>query len=183
MKVTVCTNKNLIDFFNTYPSSMINDDFITRWAMYANTPLDIMTKEKLYSSIRPCIEGMDAKETVEYLLNFVQTGFEYEYDDKVWGCDRAFFAEETLFYPYCDCEDRSILFSRMVRDLVGLSVVLVYYPRHLATAVRFNDDVPGDFLVIGNDRYVVCDPTYIGAPVGKTMPGMDNQTAKAIVLR
>ena len=183
MKVTVCTNKNLIDFFNTYPSSMINDDFITRWAMYANTPLDIMTKEKLYSSIRPCIEGMDAKETVEYLLNFVQTGFEYEYDDKVWGCDRAFFAEETLFYPYCDCEDRSILFSRMVRDLVGLSVVLVYYPRHLATAVRFNDDVPGDFLVVGNERYVVCDPTYIGAPVGKTMPGMDHQTGKASVLR
>lgn len=56
------------------------------------------------------------------ILNWVQTGSEYEYDDKVWRHDRAFFAEETLYYPYCDCEDRSILFSRFVRDLLGLDV-------------------------------------------------------------
>lgn len=29
-------------------------------------------------------------EAVSRLLNFVQTAFVYEYDDKVWGCDRAF---------------------------------------------------------------------------------------------
>lgn len=35
----------------------------------------------------------------------------YEYDNKVWGHDRALFAEETLYYPYCDSEDRSIVFK------------------------------------------------------------------------
>lgn len=116
------------------------------------------------------------------LLNFVQTAFVYEYDDKVWGYDRAFFAEETLFYPYCDCEDRSILFSRLVRDLLGLKVVLIYYPGHLATAVRFSENVTGDYLSVNTSRYVICDPTYIGAPVGRTMPNMNNGNAKVILL-
>jgi hypothetical protein len=106
----------------------------------------------------------------------------YEYDDKVWGGDRAFFAEETLYFPYADCEDRSVLFSRLVRDLVGLNVVLLYYPGHLATAVAFSEEVYGDYLVYDNQRYIVCDPTYIGAPVGRTMPNMNNQEAQIIVL-
>ena len=89
----------------------------------------------LYTPLREQLAGLDKKEAAERLLNFVQTAFVYEYDEKVWGHDRAFFAEETLFYPYCDCEDRSILFSRLVRDLLGLDAVLVYYPGHLATAV------------------------------------------------
>ena len=101
----------------------------------------------------------------------------------MWGGDRAFFATETLYYPYCDCEDRSILFSRLVRDLVGLPVALLYYPGHLATAVAFQDDVRGDCVMIRDKKYTVCDPTYIGAFVGETMPGMNNQQAKAIVLK
>ena len=36
--------------------------------------------------------------------------------------------------------------------------------------------------MIGNRRFVVCDPTYINAPIGETMPGMDNNLAKVILL-
>ena len=74
----------------------------------------------------------------------------------------------------------SILFSRLVRDLLGLDVLLVYYPGHLATAVCFNNEVAGDYITLNNRRFVVCDPTYIGAPVGCTMPSMDNKGAKVI---
>lgn len=118
----------------------------------------------------------------ERLLNFVQTAFVYEYDDKVWGGDRAFFAEEMLYNPYCDCEDRSVLFSRLVRDLLGLDVILVYYPGHLATAVCFAEDVSGDYIMLSGRRFVVCDPTYIGAGVGRTMPDMNNRSANVILL-
>lgn len=106
----------------------------------------------------------------------------YEYDDKVWGHDRAFFAEESLYYPYCDCEDRSILYSRLVRDLLGLDVILVFYPGHLATAVAFNNPIEGDYIDIHGRKFTICDPTYIGAPIGTTMPDMDNSTAKIILL-
>lgn len=182
LTVEIQQNLNLVDFYNHYPSSYINGNIYTRWAVYANTPLDPTIAAALYPSLREALEGLNERDAVNKLLQFVQTAFVYEYDDKVWGGDRAFFAEETLYYPYADCEDRSVLFSRLVRDLVGLKVVLLYYPGHLATAVAFTDEVAGDYLEYDNQRYIVCDPTYIGAPVGRTMPGMNNQEAKIIVL-
>lgn len=183
MSVHTSINKNLLPFFISYPTSEVGGNFMTRWAMYANVPMCQEIKNELYPQLQKYIGGRTQLDAVERLLNWVQTAFVYEYDDKVWGGDCAFFAEETLYYPYCDCEDRSILFTRLIRDLLGLKCVLVYYPGHLAAAVRFDGNVNGDYITIGGDRYTICDPTYIGAPVGRTMPEMDNLTAKAILLR
>jgi hypothetical protein len=182
IRVEVQQNTNLMDFYEQYPSSYVDGNLYTRWAVYANTPLDGAMAGSLYPSLREAIGGLSERDAVNKLLNFVQTAFEYGYDDEIWGGDRAFFAEETLYYPYADCEDRAVLFSRLVRDLVGLDVVLLYYPGHLAAAVEFNDEVFGDYLVHNQKKYIVCDPTYIGAPVGRTMPNMNNQEAQIIIL-
>jgi len=173
---------DLIKFYNNYPTSILDGNVMTRWAMYANTPLATTTKEAIYPKLKASIANCSELVTANKLLNWVQTGFVYEYDDKVWGYDRAFFAEESLYYPYCDCEDRSILFSRLIRDILGLDVALIYYPGHLATAVCFDSEVSGDKMIIDNRKYVVCDPTYIGAPVGAQMPGLEYDKAQAIVL-
>lgn len=175
-------NLNLIQFYNTYPSSEVNGNFMTRWKMYADTPMDESVSQMLYPDIKNKIEGLSDVQAVNQILNWVQTAFQYEYDDKVWGHDRAFFAEETLYYPYCDCEDRAILFTRLVRDLLGLKCILVYYPGHLASAVCLKQQVNGDYISLDGDVYTICDPTYIGAPVGITMPEMDNRSAKVIKL-
>ena len=167
---TISVNPYLIKFFNTYPSSEIDNNFMTRWAMYANTPLSDEAKNTLYPTMRLAIDGVSQLEAANRILNFVQTAFDYEYDKNVWGEDRAFFADETLFYPYSDCEDRSILFSRLIRDLLGLDVVLVYYPGHLATAVHFTTDVRGDNFTYNGKKFIICDPTYINALVGASMP-------------
>lgn len=169
-------------FFNTYPSSQIGGNFLTKWAIYAKTPLDDMVKEQLYPGLKKKIEGKSDVEAADILLDFVQTSLEYDYDTNVWGRERAFFAEETLYYPYCDCEDRSILYSHLIRDLLDLDVVLVYYPGHLATAVKFRDGPAGDYLQLPEGNFTICDPTFIGAPVGNTMPSMDNNQAKVILL-
>lgn len=182
VQIHVQVNENMIDFYNTYPTSEINNNFMTRWAMYANTPLDEHVKKDLYPALKEKINGMNQLEAANKLLNWVQTAFVYEYDDKVWGHDRAFFAEETLYYPYCDCEDRSILFSRLTRDLLGLETILVFYPGHLASAVCFTENVSGDYISLNGKRYVITDPTYIGAPVGRTMLDMDNSQAHVILL-
>ena len=182
VQARISVNKNLIDFYETYPTSSLAENFMLRWAMYANTPMDATVKEQLYPTLREELKGYSELEAMERLLNWVQTGFVYEFDEKVWGNDRAFFAEETLYYPYCDCEDRSIMLSRLVRDLLGLKTVLVYYPGHLAMAVHFNEDVQGDYLTLNGERFVVCDPTYINARVGRTMPGMNNAEATVILL-
>ena len=183
MESSTSVNKNLIDFFNNYPQACYKGEQSTRWVAYANTPLENSIKKMLYPPLQQYIKDKSEKDAVTLLLNWVQTAFAYEYDDKVWGGDRAFFAQETLFYPYCDCEDRSILFSRLVRDLMNLDVIFLYYPGHLATAVGFKDDVQGDWVEYNGKKYVVCDPTYINAGVGRTMPGMNNQQAQIIALK
>ncbi|MBO6118696.1 MAG: hypothetical protein J6P44_09155 [Bacteroidales bacterium] len=183
IKANVRVNKNLINFYNNYPTSFINGDFGTRWAMYANTPLSDEAKNTLYPALKKVLQGKSKAESAEMLLNFVQTSLVYEYDDVVWGDDRAFFAEETLFYPYADCEDRAILYSRLVRDLLGIDAVLIYYPGHLATAICLNSpDVKGYYFIMENKRYYIADPTYIGAPIGLQMPEVRNEQIKVILL-
>lgn len=184
VKFDVAVNKNLLDFYSTYPSSSLGGNVVSRWAMYADTPMEEHVKTTLYPALREMLKDKSEIEAANILLNTIQTGLQYEYDNEIWGHDRAFFAEETLFYPYCDCEDRSILLTRLVRDILGLDCLLVYYPGHLATAIEFSDDsVKGDYIVLDGRRYVIADPTYINAPVGLTMPDMDNSKAKVILLR
>lgn len=182
MEFVSSVNKNLIDFYDTYPTSMVGGNLMTRWAMYANTPICEHVKANLYPQIKSRISGLNEYDAVQRILNWVQTAFVYELDDVVWGGDRAFFPEETLYYKYCDCEDRSLLFTRLIRDLLGLKCILVYYPGHLAAAVAFNNETSGDYILYNGTRFIITDPTYIGAPVGRTMPDMDNASAKVILL-
>ncbi|MBP5484354.1 MAG: hypothetical protein J6X76_00570 [Bacteroidaceae bacterium] len=183
VRVTSSVNRNLLDFYATYPTSYYGGDIMTRWAMFANTPMQEEVCRSLYPQLRQLFNGRSEYEKVSRLLNLLQTGLEYEYDNKLWGGDRIFFSEESLYYPYCDCEDRAILLTRLVRDLVGLKCILIYYPGHLACAVEFNEDVKGDCILLDGHKFIVCDPTYIGAPVGNTMKGMDNATARVILLQ
>ena len=180
--VTIASNMNLIDFFNTYPQSHINNDATTVWTFYANTPLSQPVKDVLYPVLSSAIQGKSEQDAANIIINFVQTAFEYGYDDEIWGGERPFFADETIHYPFSDCEDRVILFTNLIRDLMGLKVVLLYYPNHLATAVQFNENIPGDYLVVNGVRYLVCDPTYIWADIGMTMPNKDNKSAKVVFL-
>ena len=182
VSIRVSENKNLMKFFDSYPTSEVGGNFMTRWAMYANTPICQEVRDELYPQLKRAITGVSELMAVEKLLNWVQTAFVYEYDDKVWGGDRCLFADETLYYPYCDCEDRSVLFTRLVRDLLGLKCILIYYPGHIAAAVSFTQPVTGDYIQTGGKRFTVCDPTYIGAPVGRTMSKKDNASAKVIIL-
>ncbi len=169
----VSVNRNLVAFYGDYPLS-------GNWDIYANASLSRQTKEQLYPVLRNCIAGKDKPAAANILLHFVQTAFEYATDDKQFGTERPLFADETLFYPYSDCEDRAILYSILVRELLGLDVVLLHYPGHLATAVCFDTEVSGDYMRIEGKRYTVCDPTFINADIGQAMPQF-KQTAASIV--
>lgn len=182
MTFSISENKNLMDFYSTYPVSMIGDNIVTRWAVYASVPISKHTRDSFYAKMSSLLSGKTDFEKVSLILEWMQTAFVYEYDNIVWGHDRAFFPDETLFYPYADCEDRAILFSKLVRDLVGLDVALVFYPGHLAAAVEFKEQISGDCVKIGQRRFVIADPTYIGAPVGVQMEDLDYSQIQAFIL-
>ena len=174
VQASLSTNRNLMDFFNDYP-------LISQWQYYVSASLSDEIKEVLYPALRVQMGSKSQKEAVSLLLNFVQTAFEYKTDGEQFGYERPLFGDETFFYPYSDCEDRSILFAILVRELVGLEVVLLDYPGHLATAVKFTEAMPtGSYFPLEDGSYVICDPTYINASVGDCMPQYQNKPATIV---
>ena len=171
-KVTVDVPRALMDFYKNYPQC--------DYSVYFNAPVNAAMENRIVSSLAPLIQGKSETEAANLLINFVQTAFRYQTDEQQFGYEKPFFVEELFYYPYSDCEDRSMLFSYLVRKLMGLDVVLLDYPNHIATAVRFEGNVGGDYLMVDGRKYTVCDPTYIGAPIGTTMPKFKTVAAKVL---
>ena len=162
LSVTLSTNQNLMDFYNEYPQC--------EWTNYSWAGLSDEVKAKLYPMLRKGIEGKSQIEAANRIINFVQTAFDYKTDGNQFGYERSLFADESFFYPYNDCEDRSYLFSILMKDLLGLEVVLLHYPMHLATAVHYTEPLNGSYFTMDGKKWFISDPTYIGANVGECMP-------------
>lgn len=172
MTVAIQYNENLSEFYNNYPHC--------DWAVYAGFPLDKQLEQTIIKKFTPILSGKNESEIANMLLNFVQTAFKYKTDDEQFGYERTLFAEEVFKYPYSDCEDRAVLFTHLIRIFLNRPVVLLNYPNHIATAVLFSENIEGDYVIINNKKYIVCDPTYIGAPIGEAMPQFKNVSAKVI---
>ena len=164
-----------VDFLDTYPQLDLGVYFSAEVGETAESPL----LQQLSSEM----EGMNEQEAVNFLLRFVQTSFKYSTDEKQFGKENYLFPEETIYYPYSDCEDRSVLFAWLVRKLLGLEVVGLNYPGHVATAVLMEHQVEGDYVTYNGKRYVVADPTYINATAGMTMPDYRDTVPDVILIR
>ncbi|RLA82483.1 MAG: hypothetical protein DRG78_07080 [Epsilonproteobacteria bacterium] len=153
-------NQNLIDFMATYPQA----DYDT----FFNAPVDKISYTQIARDIKKHIDGMKASSALNFVLNFVQNAFIYEIDDQQFGREKVMFAQETLYFDKSDCEDRAILFSYLVKELFGYSVVGVKYRDHMATALYI--PLEGDSVKVGRKKYVIADPTYINSSIGQSMP-------------
>ncbi|MEO9801749.1 MAG: hypothetical protein ABJF04_00810 [Reichenbachiella sp.] len=165
-------NKNAIDLYNVIPSIALDG--------YFNSHISEVTKQSLIHNLHPIMEPMDELEAVGFLLALVQKSFSYKIDEAQFGEEKVFFPEEILHYPFSDCEDRSVFFAYLVNTLLGNEVVGLDYPSHVATAVRFETEVAGDYFMLNDKKYVVCDPTYVNAPVGMSMRDLSNYSAEII---
>lgn len=163
---------NSIDLYSQFPQvELIN---------YFQSSTSGLAQESLFRHLSPVINKMNELDAVSFLLAFVQNGFAYKIDEMQFGREKVFFPEEILHYKYSDCEDRSVFFSYLVRSLLNKETIGVDYPSHVAAAVHFDSEVSGDFYLHNNKKFVVCDPTYIGAPVGQAIK--DLATDEAIVI-
>jgi len=161
-KFDIKYNKNLIDFYSDYPQGEIQ--------IFFNAGISHAAKESLDRHLDSVIVGMDEITAANFLLHFTQTAFSYKTDGEQFGYEKFFFPEEIFHYKHADCEDRSVFFSYLVNEYLNLSIVGLNYPGHIATAVKFSDKTDGMYFQIGDERFVICDPTYINAPVGVCMP-------------
>ena len=166
-RIRVGYDDQTVEFLKTYPQMDIG--------MYFVADVNQATANPLLQQLKPLVAGRSEQDAVNLLLRFVQTAFQYKTDEGQFGVENYLFPEETLHYPYSDCEDRSVFFAWLVHNLLGLEVVGLDFPGHIATAVHFNEEVRGDAIRFNNKRYVITDPTYINASAGMTMPDYKNK--------
>ena len=112
--------KSRIDYLDTYPQLDL--------AVYFDSAVGEVAESPLLQQLADAIEGMSEQEAVNFLLRFVQTSFAYRVDASQFGRENYLFPEETIYYPYSDCEDRSVFFAWLVKSLLGLEVVGLNYP-------------------------------------------------------
>lgn len=172
LQINTVVNKNLINFYKDYPQCDV--------AVHYKAPMSKELKSSLYPALQRAVKGKTQKEAANLLLDFVQHGFKYMTDGEQFGYEKPNFMDENFFYPACDCEDRAILYSNLVKDLLGVDAVLLDYPNHIASAVCFDEDIPGDYVRLDGKKYLICDPTYMGAPIGRCMDKFKNVSPRII---
>ncbi len=163
-KISIAHNSKLVAFYKDYPQ--------VNYSVYLNTALTGRAQESLLSALRPLLKDMNDIDKADFLLHFVQDATQYKTDQEQFGREKPLFAEESLHYDFTDCEDRSILYSYLIRKLTGLKIVILDYPGHIATAVKFEGIRAGDYVSFDNSNWLVCDPTYLGADIGMCMPDL-----------
>lgn len=157
-KYTISQNEQLISFYRDYPTCELK--------VYFTAPLSDSVMNSLENYFNPLFKDLTDKEKVSLLLEFTQVAFSYQSDKDQFSREKYFFPDELFFYPYSDCEDRAVLFSRLVRHFTHLNCIALDYPGHVNAAVDFKEDVRGSFITVNGSKYTVCDPTYINAPIG-----------------
>ncbi len=163
IKMNVSYDRRLIDYFESFPQI----DF----ELYFDTDSSSLLRQGLLSQLKKYTATMSEEEAVNFLLAFVQHAFAYKTDIDQFGYQKCFFIEESIYFPYNDCKDRSVIFAWLVRELLGIKVIGLLYPGHMTTAVELKQIKEGLATVLyQNKRYVIADPTYIGAAVGMPMP-------------
>ena len=183
--VKLTKNKEITLPYNNAHMAYLDDVPMTVFPIYFVSPVSIEAQQVLHNTFTEMKSEYTPTQFIAMLLHFVQTGFEYKTDEEQFGYEKYFYPEEVIGYPYCDCEDRSALFSWLVQKYTNAQVIGLQYEGHVATAVYFGDDVNinGDGFVYGGKKYYVCDPTYINAGIGMAMPQFKGKTPKVIKLK
>lgn len=161
---------DVIDFYKTLPQAQ----FEVFFDAVPSTPL----QKSVEDNLKPVIQDMNRSTAINFLLQFVQLSFAYKTDPQQFGHEKYFYADELLAYPYCDCEDRSVLFSYLVSTLLGYEVIGTEFPGHMATAVGLDFETGGTQYKYAGSTYTIADPTYMNAKVGQCMPRYEHTTPK-----
>jgi len=142
-----------VSFFKTYPQLDLK--------YYFSAALNSISADAFRNQLAPLLRGSQF-DNVNDLLSFIHQAFPYAIDEAQFGEENYLLIEETLHYQASDCEDRSILFAWLVRNLLGERVVGLDYPGHVSTALNRPEGL------------LQADPTYIGANLGDVMPEYKN---------
>jgi hypothetical protein len=160
--ISVSYNQNYVDYYATYP--LIPVDY------YFALPVSSTFKESVEINIAPYLQNKNQQESLHFLLSLVQYGFSYKTDLDQFSKEKYMVPEEVLYYPNSDCDDKTILFSYLVSELLHLDIIALDFNGHICSAVGVSDSSVKGNIIHDGKEYIVCDATYVGAPPGIMLP-------------
>lgn len=139
---------------------------------YLEIPFSEVAHQSLVPKLQHLIEGLSTTEALQLLAIFTRSAFEYREDKYYFGRSKPMIAEEVLFYPYSDCEDRSAIYYQLVKILLDLPMIAIAYDDHLTIGIA-SSELSGDYIFHQGQKYYICDPTgpYNSAKIGKFPDG------------
>jgi len=160
--IHVSFDQHYVDYYTKYP--LIPVDF------YFALPVSSTFKESVETNIAPYLQNKNTLESLHFLLSLVQYGFTYKTDEEQFKHEKYMVPEEMLYYNNSDCDDRAILFSYFVNELLHKNIIALDFNGHICPAVELTDSAIKGNLIYNSKEYIVCDPTYLGAPPGIILP-------------
>lgn len=169
----VKVNKSINKLFNNYPS--------VEYSMQFSAPLSNATYQSLIPALKQTVAKMNQKKGVDYLMHLTRSSFAFENDATLYGKDKRFSPEQTLFSEYSDCEDRAAFFFYLVKEIYNLPMIVLSYPQHVTVAIQF-DTPQGNPIVYKGNQYWVCEPTpqLKNLKIGQCIPSLKKEAFEVV---
>lgn len=167
-------NRGVLDFLASYPQCDLR--------IYFGPGVTSQNQKKLDDYFLPKLKGLNKRSSIDLLLDFCQFTFPYATDQSQFGKEKYLFAEQSLYFPANDCEDRTVFLSFLIQRYLNLSTVALDFPGHVNLGVLLNEPFSGTYITYNKSKYLICDPTYINAKSGMLSQEYFNQKAKIIPL-
>lgn len=126
---------------------------------YLEFPMSAPLINSLVPQLQALIRNKNPRQSLELLVAFTRSCFEYREDREFFGKSKPMIADEVFYYQYSDCEDRSALFYGLVKILLDYPMIILAYPNHITVGVELEETIPGVSVVNQGKRYYICDPT------------------------
>lgn len=172
-KFNVLLDQQVQKIFTNYP--------VVDYAAQFGIPLSQTTYNSLVPLLRDAVTGMNQQQGVDYLMHFTRSAFLFETDTKAYGKEKRLSPEQTLFYEYSDCEDRSAFFFFLIKEIYNLPMIVLSYPTHITVAVQFNKPI-GTPILYNGEPYWVCEPTpqKKDLKIGQLLPSLKKQAYEVV---
>ncbi len=146
----IALDQTLVQWLQHYP--------LIQEGAYFDVPFSTVLRESLLPQLRALTKNKPPIEVLGLLTAFSRSAFRYQEDMQFFGRSKPMVAEEVLYYPFSDCEDRAALLYALIREFLIIPTIVIAYPNHMTLAVDL-PNLGGEFVMHKGRRYFICDPT------------------------
>lgn len=157
------TNLSLIEYLNDLPQFALGTNYLDR-------KLSPQAEKSFLDPLKTLLKPYSPAQQAAFLLKLVQQAFAYRSDAENHGFEKYNYPEETLTADYVDCEDKSLLYAYLLRELLDIPSVLLLSDsrKHVCVGAMIPGYSYGYSFRYKGGSYVVCEPTGLNYPPGKS---------------